>query len=78
MALASFRTLNSPGPTASISIAASAAIPDFVRPARVPGFRFGFDLGVFFFDILMMATKTLGKARGKWAPHTGIMRLAHY
>jgi hypothetical protein len=44
MALASFRTLNSPGPTVSISFAASAAIPDLVRPARVPGFRFGFDV----------------------------------
>jgi hypothetical protein len=77
MALASFRTLNSPAPKVSISLAASAAIPDFVRPTRVPGFRFGFDIDVFFFGILMMATKTLGRAR-KAAPHTGIMRLAHY
>jgi hypothetical protein len=56
MALASFRTLNSPGPTVSMSFAASAAIPDFVRPAGVPAFRFGFDLDVFLNGILMMAT----------------------
>jgi hypothetical protein len=65
MALASFRTLNSPGPTVSIRFVASAAIADFVRPARVPGFRFGFDLDVFVIGNLMMATKTLGRARGK-------------
>jgi transposase len=64
MALASFRTLNAPGPTVSISFVASAAIPDFVRPARVPGFRFGLGLDVFFIGILMMATKTLGGTRG--------------
>ena len=32
-----------------MSLVASAAIADFVRPARVPGFRFGFGLDVFFF-----------------------------
>jgi hypothetical protein len=71
MALASFRTLNPPRPTVSMSFAASAAIPDFVRPARVPGFRLGFDLDVFFSGSSMMATKTLG--RRKAAPHTGII-----
>ena len=65
MALASFRTLNLPSPTVSISFVASAAIADFVRPARVPGFRFGFDLDVFLNGNLMMATKTLGGTRGK-------------
>jgi hypothetical protein len=58
MALASFRTLNSPGPTVSISLAAAAAIPAFVRPARVPGFRFGFGTGFVFFGILMVPIVT--------------------
>jgi hypothetical protein len=56
MAPASFRTLNSPTPTVSISFVASAAIPNLVRPAGVPAFRFGFDLDVFLNGILMMAT----------------------
>ena len=60
MALASFRTLNSPGPTVSISFVASNAIPDFVSPARLPGFRFGFDLEVFLIGILVMARRLSG------------------
>jgi hypothetical protein len=57
-----------------MSFVASAAIPDFVRPAGVPGFRFGFDVDVCFFGILMMATKTLREGARKTAPHIGIMR----
>jgi hypothetical protein len=38
-------------------LTAAAAIDDFVKPARVPGFRFGFGTGFVFFGILMVATR---------------------
>jgi hypothetical protein len=64
MALASFRTLNSLGPPVSNSFAAYAAIADFVRPARVPGFRFGFGTGFVFFGILIGAITTFRRVGG--------------
>jgi hypothetical protein len=56
--------LNSPIPALSICLTAVAAINDFVRPARVPGFRFGFGTGFVFFGILIVATKILGPLEG--------------
>ena len=63
MALASFRTLNWSIPALSISLTAAAAINDLVRPARVPGFRFGFGTGFVFFGILIVA-RTPGPLEG--------------
>jgi hypothetical protein len=65
MAFARFGTLKSCIPTLSISLTAAAAIPAFVRPARVPGFRFGFGTGFVCFGILMMvATVTFRGVNG--------------
>jgi hypothetical protein len=69
MALASLRRLNSYIPTLSIRLTEAAAILDFVRPARVPGFRFGLGEDVFFFGILMVITKTLGRGKEGGAPY---------
>ena len=44
-------------------------ILDFVSPARAPGFRFGFGEDVFFFGILMVITKTLGRRKEGGAPY---------
>ena len=73
-ALASLRRLNPFAPTLSISLAAAAAIAAFVRPARVPAFRFSltFGLEVFFLGILMMATMTLAMSRERGAPSKSV------
>ena len=54
--MASLRRLNPFAPTLSISLAAAVAIAAFVRPARVPAFRFSLTIGleVFFLGIVMM------------------------
>ena len=53
----------------SISLAAAATIAAFVRPARVPAFRFSLtiELEVFFLGIVMMATMTLAMSRERGA-----------
>ena len=67
--LASLRRLNPFAPTLSISLAAAATIAAFVRPARVPAFRFSLTIGleVFFLGIVMMATMTLAMSRERGA-----------
>ena len=70
--------LNPFAPTLSISLAAAATIAAFVRPARVPAFRFSltFGLEVFFLGIVMMATMTLAmsRERGAQSSQVGLVR----
>jgi hypothetical protein len=59
----------------SISSAAAVTIA-FVRPARVPAFRFSliFGLEVFFFGMVMVATMTLAMRREGSAPSESVDR----